>query len=419
MVGRWGLGDRQLPARIAGVAVAALAAPGPGSALAAAPTAPAAPDEVQPLELVAVDLSRFPRVVFDVALPEHELATDVRAAAFELPGATDVEVEPLDPGALTLAVVLDDGPAVPSEAVALQQGAANELVLNLPRRVELMVQTTSGVQIGPSTDRAKAMLALASARPGRDRPSLGKAMIDAARRLKRVEDPRRQLIVLTGDGADITAIESAAVTAALDQAGAAMRVVAIGAAAGSSLVRTAVRSGGAAIGVDPDPAAAVRAIDVLTATFADQYRVVATLPAAGSQIVRLTVEGRRYETVVPGLGPPAAAPSSSPSTSTSSVPQTTVGPPATPAPRVVAPGAAPTTRAATTVAAVPTVAAAPVGGPTVPDPAADDGRGGRAASPVAAAEAVVALAGVGLVIAAVMRKRRPRPVRVSRYSPKK
>jgi hypothetical protein len=49
------------------------------------------------------------------------------------------EVEPLDPGALTLAIVLDDGPAVPPEAVALQQGAANELVLNLPRRVELMV----------------------------------------------------------------------------------------------------------------------------------------------------------------------------------------------------------------------------------------------------------------------------------------
>jgi hypothetical protein len=353
-------------------------------------------------------------VVFDVALPEHELATNIRAGAFELPGATDVEVESLDPGALTLAVVLDDGPAVPPEAVALQQGAANELVLNLPRRLELMVQSTSGVHIGPSRDRAEAMLALASARPGRDRPSLGEAMIEAARRLKRVEDPRRQLIVLTGDSADITAYESAAVTAALDQAGAAMRVVAIGATAGSNLVRTAVRSGGAAIGVDPDPAAAVRAIDVLTATFADQYRVVATLSAEGSQIVRLTVEGRRYETVVPGLGPPSSS-----STSTSSVPPTAAGPPATPAPREVASGAAPTTRAATTVAAIPTVAAAPVGGPTVPDPTADDGRDGRAPSPVAAAEAIVALAGVGLVIAAVMRKRRPRPVRVSRYSPKK
>ena len=129
--------------------------------------------------------------------------------------------------------------------------------------------------------------------------------------MKRVDDPRRQLIVLTGDDADITAFESAAVTAALDRAGGAMRVVAIGATAGSNLVRTAVRSGGAAIGVDPDPAAAVRAIDVLTSTFADQYRVVATMAAAGSQVVRLTVEGRRYETVVPGLGPPSAPPSSS------------------------------------------------------------------------------------------------------------
>ena len=338
------------------MAVAALTALGPS----AAPTALSAPDEIQPLELVSVDVSRFPRVVFDVALPEEELATDVRARAFELPGTTDVEVHALDPGALTLAVVLDDGPEVPAEAIGLQQGAANELVLNLPRRVELMVHTTSGVRIGPSTDRAEAMLALASADPGPDRTSLGEAMIVAARRMRRVDDSRRQLIVLTGDGADITAFESAAVTAALDQAGAAMRVVAIGATAGSNLVRTAVRTGGAAIGVDPDPAAAVRAMDVLTSTFADQYRVVATMPAAGSQIVRLTVEGRRYETVVPGLGPPAAAPTS---TSTSPAPPTTAGPPETPAPRAAAPGSASTTRAATTV---PAVAAAPVAEPTVP-----------------------------------------------------
>jgi hypothetical protein len=355
-------------------------------------------------------------VVLDVALPEHELAMDVRTGSFELPGATDVEVEELDPGALTLAVVLDDGPAVPPEAIALQQGAANELVLNLPRRIELVVTTTSGVHIGPSTDRAEAMLALASARPGPDRTSLGEAMVEAARRMRRFDDPRRQLIVLTGDGADITAFESAAVTAALDQAGAAMRVVAIGATAGSNLVRTAVRSGGAAVGVEPDPAAAVRAIDVLTSTFADQYRVVATMAAAGPQVVRLTVEGRLYETIVPGLGPPATSPSSS--TSTSPAPPTTAGPPATPAPRVVAPGPPATPRAATTV---PTVAAVPVGGKTVPDPPVDEDRDGRAPSPVAAAEAVVALAGVGLVIAVVMRTRRSRSVRVGvgRYSPKK
>jgi hypothetical protein len=413
MVGRW-LGDRRSPGGIASAAVGALTALGTGGSIAAspAPPAPTAPDGVQPLELVAVDLARFPRVVFDVALPEREVASDVRAGAFELPGATDVEVEALDPGALTLAVVLDDGPAVTPEAIALQQGAANELVLNLPRRIELLVQTTSGVRIGPSTDRAEAMLALASARPGPDPTSLGEAMIDAARRMRRVDDPRRQLIVLTGDGADITAFESASVTAALDQAGAAMRVVAIGADAGSNLVRTAMRTGGAAIGVDPEPAAAVRAIDVLTSTFADQYRVVATLPAPGSQVVRLTVEGRRYETVVPGLGPPAVSPSSS--TSTSAAPPTTAGPPATPAPRVVAPGTVPATRAVAT-----TVAGVPVGEPTVPVRPADDGGDQRAPSPVAAAGAVVALAGVGLVIAAVMRRRHSGPVRVGRYSPKK
>ena len=394
MVGNGRSGGRRSPWRIAGgtvaavAAMAALAVPFPRGAI---ETSTAGPDETEPLELVAVDVSRFPRVVFDVALPEHELPSDVRRGAFELPGATDVVVEAHDPGSLTLAVVLDDGPAVPPAAIALQQGAANELVLNLPRRVELMVTTTSGVQIGPSTDRAEAMLALASARPGPDRASLGDAMIETARRLRRVDDPRRQLIVLTGDGADITAFESTTVTAALDRAEASIRVVAIGAPAGSNLIRTAIRSGGAAIGVDPDPAAAVRAIDVLTATFTDQYRVVATMAAAGSQVVRLSVEGRTYETVVPGLGPqPTLPPSSAP---TSSSAPTTTGPPVTLGPSVVTPGEAPATPPATTARTFASVPGTP----------ADST---RAPSPVAAAEMVVALAGIGLIVAVVMRRRR-------------
>ena len=108
----------------------------------------------EPLEVVAVDVSDFPRVVIDVALPEWELPGDVTADAFEMPGATGVVAEALLASDLTVALVLDDGPGVSVESIATQQGAVTELVRNIPPDVELLTATTSGALVGPTTDRA-------------------------------------------------------------------------------------------------------------------------------------------------------------------------------------------------------------------------------------------------------------------------
>ena len=93
---------------------------------------PGGPDDAEPLEVVAVDVSDFPRVVIDVALPERELAGDVTAGAFEMPGATGVVAEALLASDLTVALVLDDGPGVPEESIATHQGAVTELARNIP-----------------------------------------------------------------------------------------------------------------------------------------------------------------------------------------------------------------------------------------------------------------------------------------------
>ena len=137
------------------------------------PTAASAgPGDTAPLEIVAVDVSAFPRVVFDVALPEMELPAGVDPGMFAVPGAADVVVEALDPADLTLGLVLDDGPQVSLDAVAAEQGSATELVRNLPDGVEVVISTTGGVVAGPTADRAVLLAAIAALRaqplpPGR------------------------------------------------------------------------------------------------------------------------------------------------------------------------------------------------------------------------------------------------------------
>ena len=114
----------------------------------------------EPLEIVALDLSAFPTVVLDVALPEWELPGHVGPEAFSVVGATGLVVERLDPTDLTVALVLDDGPGVAAETVITHQGSALELVRNLPDGVEVMFCTTSGLVASATADRQAAMMAI-------------------------------------------------------------------------------------------------------------------------------------------------------------------------------------------------------------------------------------------------------------------
>ena len=344
---------------------------------------PGGPDHAEPLEVVAVDVSDFPRVVIDVALPEWELAGDVTAAAFEMPGATGVVAEALLASDLTVALVLDDGPGVPVESIATQQGAVTELARNIPPDVELLTSTTSGVLVGPTTDRAATLAAVGSlgTMPVAAGSTVAAAAIRAVAVLETAPDERRQLVVITAAGAEITPDEQQLLMASLDRSMSALRVLSVGGDVGPRLSSIADATGGFAVDIGTGPVAALRAVDVLTITFTDQYRVTATVAEPGDQLVRLTVAGRRYEMLVPDLGASAAPPTTT-STSTSTTSTTTTPP-------------------TTTLAA----AAQPQGPPSAAEDTSSAGED-RAPSVAAGAQAVVAVAAIGAVVVAWRKRRR-------------
>ncbi len=345
-------------------------------------TPPSGPDDSEPLEVVAVDVSDFPRVVIDVALPEWELPGDVTADAFEMPGATGVVAEALLASDLTVALVLDDGPGVPVESIATQQGAVTELVRNIPDGVELLTATTSGVIVGPTADRAATLGAVGAlgTTPAPAGSTVATSAIRAGAVLETTSDARRQLVMITSAGAEITPDEQQQLMASLDRSTSALRVLSVGGNVGPRLSSVADATGGFAVDVGTGPVAALHAVDVLTITFSDQYRVTATIAEPGDQLVRLTMAGRRYEMVVPDLGASLVPPTTT-STSTSTTSTTTTSPPTS------------------------TLAAAAAQGPPSAAEPTSSGRDDRAPSVLAGAQAVVAVAAIGAVIVA-WRKRR-------------
>ena len=108
--------------------------------------------------------------------------------------------------------------------------------------------------------------------------------------------------MITGAGAEITPDEEQRLMASLDSSMSALRVLSVGGNVGPRLSSVAAATGGFAVDVGTGPVAALNAVDVLTITFSDQYRVTATVAEPGDQLVRLTMAGRRYEMVVPDLG---------------------------------------------------------------------------------------------------------------------
>ena len=345
-------------------------------------TPPGGPDDSEPLEVVAINVSDFPRVVIDVALPEWELPGDVTADAFEMPGATGVVAEALLASDLTVALVLDDGPGVPVESIATQQGAVTELVRNIPADVELLTVTTSGVLVGPTTDRAATLGAVGAlgSTPAPAGATVATAAIRAGAMLETAPDARRQVVMTTVAGAEITPDEELGLMTSLDSSMSALRVLSVGGDVGPRLSSVAAATGGFAVDVGTGSVAALNAVDVLTITFSDQYRVTATVAEPGDQLVRLTMAERRYEMVVPDLGASVVPPTTT-STSTSTTSTTTIPP--------------------TSTLATP----AAQGPPSAAEPTSSDGDD-RAPSLLAGAQAVFALAAIAALVAAWRKRRR-------------
>ena len=196
--------------------------------------------------------------------------------------------------------------------------------------MELLISTTSGAVVGPTTDRAATLAAVGSlgTMPVAAGSTVAAAAIRAGAVLETAADERRQLVVITGAGAEVTPDEQQLLMASLDRSMSALRVLAVGGDVGPRLSSIADATGGFAVDIGTGPVAALRAVDVLTITFTDQYRVTATVSEPGDQLVRLTVAGRRYEMVVPDLGASAVPPTTT-STSTSTTSTTTTPPTST------------------------------------------------------------------------------------------
>jgi hypothetical protein len=152
-----------------------------------------------------------------------------------------------------------------------------------------------------------------------------------------------------------------------------MRVVSMGDAVGPHLLQAANDSGGAAAAVGWGSDAALRAVDILSTTFAEQYRLRGTMPAPGPVTVRLTLDGRSYEATIPDVGVAA----------TTSTTATT-----------------PTTATTVAVATVPATAAA---NPTM-GPGGPTSSGEGSSTPVV--EASLAIAALALIVAVVVTQRR-------------
>ena len=330
----WRLGARPTGMMVA-LAVAAVA---PASAVGAS--------DASPLDVVRVDVTRFPNVTVDVGLPAGAAVSDVAPGAFSVEGATQTTTVELAPSDLAIAIVLDDRPAVGERVVATEQGAIAELVRDLPDGVAVGVRTTRGIVVEPTTDQAAVLAALSRVGRTGSAPvrTIADAVGEAARSLAATPVARHQMVTMTDSNGELTAGELEIVTSALDRADAAMRAVVVGEEVPGRLATAASASGGAAAAVGTG--GSVSALDALTDMFRDQYRVTATMARPGPLTVVLTVAGRRYETTLPDLGP--GAPTSTSTIATTSTTSTT----STTAPPLIRP-ASTTSRASSTLTAIP------------------------------------------------------------------
>ena len=250
-------------------------------------------------------------VVVDVALPDRELAGDVGAGALEMPGATGAVTEALLTAELTIALVLDDGRGIRRRDHHRRTRGGDRARAQHPAGCRTAhrdgERDDRRADDGPSGDARRGRHARRT--PGRrTKPRIATAAIRAAaaargctRRASPARRARRRR--RGGHAGRGRAADGLARHGRVRQCGCCRSV----ATPVPGCRPVADATGGFAVDVGSGPAAALRAADALTTTFTDQYRVTATVPSPGDQLVRLTMSGRRYETVVPDIGTSAGA----------------------------------------------------------------------------------------------------------------
>ena len=283
----------------------------------------------QPLDVVVVDDSQFPRVVLDVMVPAQSAAADVTTAMVSVDGVPVESLSGIDPATTAVAVVVDDRPEVDAASVGNAQGAALELAVNAPEGMQLAVYTPSGLQSALTADRNAAIARISGITAGApDVVPIEEAITEAAEELGDSPLPDRHLLVSLGAPVTLDASQQADLTAALDRADARLHLLTPGAA--PELASVAVASGGLA----PATTELLAAADRVLAAIRDRYRAVTTVSGPGSHEVALQVDGTRYTAPVNMAAPPPPPPPTSPPptaapTAASAAPTTASAPPAT------------------------------------------------------------------------------------------
>jgi hypothetical protein len=252
---------------------------------------PMAPPRAEPLDVVAVDASGFPRITLDIVAPVRHTADPVTTRAVDVDGAPVESVTPIDPNDVVIGLVVDDRPGLAPAAVARLQGAAVELVRDAPDGVQVSLGTPSGLRTALTPDRAANIARVAGVTAGSPAVvELSQVLVDTVSELGSSPAVDRHAVVVIGGGLDAGDDQLVELAAALAASGTMLHVVAPASVEPGAIARTARASGGD-VSSAPEVLAAV---DVVTARILDRFRVVTTVSEPGRHRVRVSLGGQRF-----------------------------------------------------------------------------------------------------------------------------
>jgi integrase len=264
------------------------------------------------LQIVAVDASRAPLVVIDLAVPEREASESLPPGAFRVQGGQILEATRLDPADLAVGLVFDDGARSPRQAITTAQGATLELARNVDTGTRIAVASTSGVAGPASSDRAAVIdnIANVGAEPAGGPLQLVQALERMAAELPGA-GTRRHIIALVSEQS-LADTDLAPLRAALGRAGVRLHVLSTSTRVDPAVASLAAATGGSAVA--PGPPGFLAAVDALTRSLTGQYRLEVRLPQPGRHTVGLTVGPRTYQTAIdlPAAPVQATSPTSAP-----------------------------------------------------------------------------------------------------------
>ena len=276
---------------------------------------PMAPPSAEPLAIVAVDTSAFPRVALDIVAPVRFSAEPITAASLDVDGAAVESVTAIDPEDVVIGIVIDDRPAVAPAVVTALQGAAVELVRNSRGGVDVSLGTPSGMRTALTADREANIARIAGITAGSPAVvPLPDVVIDTVAEMAASEATDRHAVVVLGGAVEATDSDLAEISDAVTASGTVLHVVAPTTTDAGPLRRIAERSGGQ-VSTSPEVLAAV---DEVTAMISNRYRVVATIAGAGPHHLGLSLGGQRFsadfdaQSVAPGPTGPTSPPATTP-----------------------------------------------------------------------------------------------------------